>query len=289
LKRRIDTYCIVNRDDLETDTLTNSDWTHLEAIHDGLKLFYDVTLLCEGHGTKGHHGSIWEALPLLELLLEHTEKGRQREYAGTGKNRRHTPLGVAFQQAWEKLRKYYVITDQSYEIYAAATLLNPTLRMRYFDEHWIGESAEYKKSMLETLRTIWETRYKQNASNATPVEVPDVLESFLKRPTTTPGDQFDQYVHGPATQFAGRNDTDLLYWWHSGNFPQLRQMAFDVLSIPAMSSEIERQFSHSKRMITSDRNRINAQTLEMSELLRDWWKKDLISLQHHDLSISDHS
>ena len=51
-------------------------------------------------------------------------------------NRRHLPqihpLRVAYQNAWEKLKKYNDLTDEAHEIYAAGALLNPYLRKRYF-------------------------------------------------------------------------------------------------------------------------------------------------------------
>jgi hypothetical protein len=37
-------------------------------------------------------------------------------------------------------------------------------------------------------------------------------------------------------------------------YPQLRQLAFDTLSIPAMSAEIERVLSSAKKLLTPERN-----------------------------------
>ena len=42
----------------------------------GLKPFYQATLRVKGKAGKGHHGAIWEALPLLKALLSVTEDGR---------------------------------------------------------------------------------------------------------------------------------------------------------------------------------------------------------------------
>jgi hypothetical protein len=39
-------------------------------------------------------------------------------------------------------------------------------------------------------------------------------------------------------------------------------MALDLLSIPAMSAEVERVFSSVKRLLTSDRNRMNKDSIE---------------------------
>jgi hAT family C-terminal dimerisation region len=59
-------------------------------------------------------------------------------------------------------------------------------------------------------------------------------------------------------------------------YPELRQQAFDVLSIPAMSAEIERVFSSAKLLIPPERNQISDQTIEVNELLRYWWTRGLI-------------
>jgi hypothetical protein len=37
------------------------------------------------------------------------------------------------------MRKYYKLTDKSHQIYAAATFLNPTERLDFFDVNWIKE------------------------------------------------------------------------------------------------------------------------------------------------------
>ena len=66
-------------------------------------------------------------------------------------------------------------------------------------------------------------------------------------------------------------------------------MAFDILSIPAMSIEVERVFSSSKRALTPDRNALTVESLERTELLRNWWRGDIVlqisdeeELQYHD-------
>jgi hypothetical protein len=56
-------------------------------------------------------------------------RGRQQEQEDPQLN----PMVIAYQNAWEILTKYNNITDNNHEIYAAATFLNPCLRIRYFD------------------------------------------------------------------------------------------------------------------------------------------------------------
>jgi hypothetical protein len=56
-------------------------------------------------------------------------------------------------------------------------------------------------------------------------------------------------------------------------------MALDLLSIPAMSAEVERVFSSVKRLLTSDRNRMNEDSIEETQLLKHWWSNELILKQ----------
>ena len=53
-------------------------------------------------------------------------------------------------------------------------------------------------------------------------------------------------------------------------YPGLRQWAFDTLSIPTMSAEMERLFSHARRMITVDRNRLKIEQLEAAPCMKHW-------------------
>jgi hypothetical protein len=64
-----------------------------------------------------------------------------------------------------------------------------------------------------------------------------------------------------------------LLWWrdHQHIFPTLSQMAFDLLSVPAMSSECERVFSIAKHLITMPRNRLKDDVIEAIQLLKHWY------------------
>jgi hypothetical protein len=134
LRSRLTLFCIEYKEELGKDFLSEDDWKHLTEIAAGLQPFHEATLRVEGKAGKGHHGSVWEVLPTLEALLSVMEEGKQdldRQRKGK------SPLAVAYQNAWEKLRKYYSLTDGSHNIYAAATLFNPTRRKTYFDEQWV--------------------------------------------------------------------------------------------------------------------------------------------------------
>ena len=89
--------------------------------------------------------------------------------------------------------------------------------------------------------------------------------------------EFDAYITAPAVELAG---DDAVFSWlrRASRLPtSIQQMCFDLLSIPAMSAEVERVFSTTKRTITADRNRLHNDTVEVLELLKYWWDHDIVA------------
>jgi hAT family C-terminal dimerisation region len=279
IKTRLQLFCLQYPQEVKQDMLSDEDWNHLTEIHTGLRPFHEATLRCEGNARTGHHGAIWEALPLLEAQLKITEEGRQ---SLSNSRRGRSPLAITYNNAWEKLTKYYNLTDKCHSIYAAALLLHPSYRKRFFDDYWIGGEIEaWKPVMIKSVKQVWEREYRK-AETAQEVNYdypePDILDRYLQTPqVVAQGDAFDSFINSPTTQF--RNDSDIFSWWNSEANPHkgVRQHALNLLSIPAMSAEIERVFSDAKRMLTPDRNRLNDETLEYLELLRYWWRKNIIT------------
>ena len=71
-----------------------------------------------------------------------------------------------------------------------------------------------------------------------------------------------------------------LEWWsqepHQKRWPRLSLLAFEVLSIPAMSDKPERIFSGGRRTVTWERMHMNAETLEMTECTKDWHRSGIL-------------
>ena len=51
------------------------------------------------------------------------------------------------------------------------------------------------------------------------------------------------------------------------------QIAIDILSIPAISAEVERVFSGARRIISWERSRLRATVVEQSECLKSWLRQ----------------
>jgi hypothetical protein len=52
-----------------------------------------------------------------------------------------------------------------------------------------------------------------------------------------------------------------------------------------MSAECERVFSGTKKLITSERNRLTEDIIEASECLKNWWDRRLIQQLENDEEI----
>ena len=67
-------------------------------------------------------------------------------------------------------------------------------------------------------------------------------------------------------------------WWKAREkeYPRLSCMASDVLSIPAMSAQTEREFSSCGRMVGVLRTRLDRWAIAMSQCVRSWKKEGII-------------
>jgi hAT family C-terminal dimerisation region len=90
-------------------------------------------------------------------------------------------------------------------------------------------------------------------------------------------DEWERWVSAPAIPMTAQSDN--LFRWHVDNqesFPTLHQMALDTLSIPAMSTECERVFSSTKKLLSPQRCRIKEDLIEATECLKAWWDCGII-------------
>jgi hAT family C-terminal dimerisation region len=87
-------------------------------------------------------------------------------------------------------------------------------------------------------------------------------------------DEFDTYLNGPP--LAVPTDFNPIQWWaNNTSSPQMMNMTFDMLSIPAMSAEIERVFSGVKLTISLSRNRLSEDIIKATKCLNRWYRAGL--------------
>ena len=69
---------------------------------------------------------------------------------------------------------------------------------------------------------------------------------------------------------------DPIAWWmqetQRRDYPNLSKMAINILSIPAMSADVEWLFSSSGLTLSDRRNRMSAEILKALECLKSWLK-----------------
>ena len=70
-------------------------------------------------------------------------------------------------------------------------------------------------------------------------------------------------------------------YWKSreAKWPQLAQMAYDFLAVPAMSSECERVFSSVSKQTTPESSRLTGKLLWHQECLSNWQRRGAIQME----------
>lgn len=99
--------------------------------------------------------------------------------------------------------------------------------------------------MLALVRKKWTQYYRPQAPATTisPQRKPSAFDRTLGRqPHTEHANAFNSYIQ--QDQIRGDNDTyHILKWWDEEGLPQLISIAFDLVSIPPTSCDLERGFS----------------------------------------------
>jgi hypothetical protein len=94
-------------------------------------------------------------------------------------------------------------------------------------------------------------------------------------------DEYERYCKEPVMEMDLDEVFDPLGWWQESTqqkvYPNLSKMALDLLSIPAMSAEVERLFSSCKITITDRRNRIGIDAVEAIECLKSWLRENNVA------------
>jgi hypothetical protein len=133
--------------------------------------------------------------------------------------------------------------------------------------------------MIEKNRSIWEEKYKEDTPNLPLIENRSSFEAFLRSTSHSryhQNNEFTAYLEAPDIAPRDWSKDSLFDWWQHQPYPTLRQWAFDILSIPATSAEIERVFSQARRLITDDRNSLSIENLEILLCFKHWMKHGLL-------------
>jgi hypothetical protein len=228
--------------------------------------------------TEGRNASLADVLPDIDFLLDAFSNELTK-----AEEEDNLPLAAMVKCGWETLDKYFSLTDRT-PGYVAAVVLHPQRTWQYFHLRWKQEWIVPAKRAVEAL---WKEEYKAAAVaalnsrmdnhaddvNLNPFELWLSSSSTAQGGVPVPPDEYQDYcAMGPETSF--KDAPAAIAWWceprQRRRFPNLHRTAVDLLSIPAMSAEPERLFSECKRILTTDRYTMHADTLEAVEGLKSF-------------------
>lgn len=174
----------------------------------------------------------------------------------------------------DKLKKYYGLTD-GISVYPNAIILQPRgklglFRKLNFEQFGPDFTAEaYSKRLRAAFVEEYESReFRPSPSPSFPAKRPhsaiddtDPLELALADLAESDSiNEYDRYI----SQERVKEKIPVLDWWrqHWDEYPQLSLMVRDTFAVPATGAGVERQFSHSGRVVTSLRNRLSPETIK---------------------------
>ena len=252
------------------DQLDNSDWSCLHDLNKFLGYFEEVTLSLEGKA--GHLGGV---LTSMDFLLEKLEYPQANQEA-------HSPEILSMcESAWQKLIKYYNMSETS-EVYVAALVLDPRYKWSYFEKNW----QDWVDDQKGRISQYWQANYQPKALVVTPSLIEEVVEdnqtelskwhkdALHSEATNDEQDIDDEYELYCSIAPLKPKSIQPVDWWRDEQqqavYPNLSRWALDILSIPAMSDDPERLFSRAKHTLTPNRSSMAPETLEALECVKSW-------------------
>ena len=249
--------------------LTTADWLLVEQTVAFLEPFKVATKRCEGD---------YVTLDKVQLYMDGLDahfKEQQELYKPEP-----AMLGSII-TSWHAFDKYYKVVDTT-GAYTAAILLHPALRKSYLTSAW---KRDWITAGVQRARALW-LQYKQEVStdNTDTSSLPQ-FERFLagvqskQRSKGGSADEFERFIAAPIEHI----DIPPLQWWlqpqQQRSYPQLSQLAIDILSCPAMSAESERVFSGTRRTVPWTRARLSGSTIEQLECTKHWQRAGVIDTE----------
>lgn len=277
-KQRLESHC----------SLADDDWEELIHIHGLLYHFWELTIRMQGNVAKkmreaaidqteiqqGVYGKPGELLfgkfatnPITTTMVETTEDGAlfnvlpafdhllsrlemaKETYANNPR------LATCVNLAWKKLKEYYMETDFS-KVYLVAAVLDPRVKLRYFEQNWepewlVGIRDKLDSYIEEFSRAIEVHDYI--VPNPDGVHMNESQDSNTTFGSWRKSDE-DEGLTGLAKEWERCLESarvkdykgfSVRRWWivQRDQLPVLSQVALETLAIPAMSTEVERTFS----------------------------------------------
>jgi hypothetical protein len=279
--------------DLKQHKLSNDDWHVIKLVTKFLEPFANVTKEIEGL----KHPTLNVVIPLYNSLIDHVEDWIDEENCLLNNEGRKTceEIIAGARVAKEKLLKYY---NKTAEVYIVPVVLDPRLKLNYFDAQEWGSFLEtevkaayvlFQSNILHSLQSIfkiislsraWE-RYQPspepaasepNENKVATCSVFSKLQDRVRKHQTK--DELQSYLAlGPEEA----PDDDILKYWklNSMKWPRLASMAKDYLAPYASSASSERPISTGRDLISFNSHSYLPETMEVNMRLRSWFRSGL--------------
>jgi hypothetical protein len=293
----------------EENKLTANDWEVISVLKEILLDFELVVKALQGDGQPREkkrssgdepisliQGASWDLLDGYEFLLECLESAKARvENLVDGEH-----VAININNAWMKLNKYYEKIGESPLIYAAAAL-HPRHRWDRF-EAWRDHHADWIEPAKLQVQELWRQQYRDlpvepKEASEPPTKIPrlsgnrfaafrsqersrassaSTSSSPFPSPAPVDLDEFERWQLEESD--SDRYEEDPRTYWHkrSSTYPRLARMALDLHTVLPMSAEVERLFSVTGHMVTPLRNRLQANTIALCQILRSWYDAGVI-------------
>jgi hypothetical protein len=205
-------------------------------------------------------------------------------------------MRVSINHAWVKLNQYYTILSES-PLFAAAVILHPKYGLKWLEKKWTTEEQlVWLRDAKHELEIYLERYYPPQDDLQVHVDERRIVPAAVTRRERQHYDSraFDEWLAAESGPDGGieseldeylklRPDRDIedpIQWWvdRKKTFPRLSRLALDLLAVPAMSDDCERQFSLAKLSVSSQRARLLPQTLQFLQLIRSWLRHGAIKL-----------
>lgn len=260
--------------------LSAHDWAVITQYIEVLKPLKEATSRLEGRRKSGRFGAIHEVIPTFEYLLNHYEELAQ-QYDSVDYNEADSPedhLGINVRAAWQKAQKYWEKLDDS-PAYYASTILHPYYKF-YCDRAW-RDQPTWLATSNAAFQNLWSS-YKSGTTRGSPprkkIKVSSIQESidqYVNRveDSTEDLDEFQRWkLNERNLPWDHEHSINPIAYWISlrSVYPELSQLAIDVLSIPASSCHCERVFSEIGDLLEPKRRKLGPQLLSAIHCVRSW-------------------
>jgi len=260
-----------------------NDWAVITEYIAILRPLKEACQSLEARGRSGKFGAIYEIIPQFEAILKAYESVVE-SYESVNFNANGAPeddIFINLRAAWAKLDKYYGMLDHS-PMYYASCCLHPYYK-NYCANSW-RDKPSWILSNEGALQALW-IQYKLPSPLPKRVSAPrtsSLRDSIAALVNAEPShdsniDSIDQLERWrrfePAWTSAQFEDygNPIKYWVAMRpKYPQLAQLALDVLSIPSSSCECERLFSQLGDLLEPRRRSIGSQLLAALQCIKSW-------------------